>query len=162
MAERHVPLAFVAAQGIAMGFESGSKFAGSCINPGAPTLCAAPGEIELPVIDDVYAGNSIETAMVQQYGEPVFGAVWQQTARLPAVGATVELEDPSAGKVVYVEPGAGKMSPIAGATSTGPDGMFMVYLKGPTKLIVRQGASEQRLMVASTYLEPPTVLAVLP
>lgn len=151
---------------IAMGFDSLALAAGSCINPGAATLCANPGEIELPAIDFLVAGMSIETALIAQYGDPVFGAVVRASTTLdkvPIQGATIELDEPDKGTVVYVRPGAGKLERIEGATSTGPDGLFMVYLEGePTTLTIRSGASQQRLVVASTPGRPATVLAALP
>lgn len=153
---------------IAMGFDSGAGMAGSCINPSAPTLCGGPNEVELAMIDDIYAAASIDTSLVQQHGQPVFGAVWRQSpattvTKAPIAGATVELEDPSQGTVVYVSPGTSKLQPIAGATSTGPDGMFIIYLKGDaTNVIVKSGASQQRYTVASQGDLPPTLLAVLP
>jgi hypothetical protein len=153
---------------IAMGFDSGMGMAGSCINPSAPTLCAGPNEIELAMIDDIYAAASIDTSLVQQYGQPVFGAVWKQSpsttvTKAAIAGATVEIDDPTQGTVVYVAPGGSKLTPIQGATSTGPDGMFIIYLKGDaTNVTVKSGASQQRYTVASQGDLPPTLLAVLP
>lgn len=151
---------------IAMGYDSGKSLAGSCINPGAPTLCAGPGELELAVIDNFYAFSSIDPTLVQQYGQPVFGAVYKKGPATVATstaiaGATVELEDPAQGKVVYVQPGANKLLPIGGATATDPAGMFIVYLKGDaTGLTVKAGGVSQRYTVASHSTAPPTLLAV--
>ena len=82
---------------IAMGFESSTMFAGSCINRGSPTACAAPGELELPVMNGVVAAMSVETELVKTYGEPVFGAVWRASGAgpTPVQGATVELRIPA-------------------------------------------------------------------
>lgn len=152
---------------IAVGFD-GPGLAGSCVNPLSPALCANPGEVELAVIDPIYAGASIETALVQQYGQPVFGAVYKQSpaataTKVPITGATVELEDPTQGTVVYVAPGVTKLMPLAGATGTDPSGMFIIYLKGDaTSVIVKSGGTQQRYNVASQSNLPPTLLAVLP
>ena len=152
---------------ISIGFD-GPGLAGSCVNPSAPVLCANPGEIELAVIDPIYAGASIETALVQQWGEPIFGAVYKQSpaatvTKAPIAGATVELEDPTQGTVVYVAPGVSKLMPLAGATGTDPSGMFMIYLKGDaTSVVIKSGGSQQRYNVASQGDLPPTLLAVLP
>lgn len=150
---------------IAMGYDSQTNLAGSCINPGAPTLCAGAGELELPVIENFYAFSSIDPAMVQQFGPPVFGAVYQQStlAQKSAIaGATVELEDPAQGKVVYVQPAANKLVPITGATATDGSGMFIVYLKGDaTGVTVKAGGAQQRYTIASHNTAPPTLLAVL-
>ena len=136
-------------------------------DPAAPTLCAGPNELEIAAINGVVAFNSIDTALTQKYGQPVFGAVWKASpaatvTKAPIAGATVALEDPTQGKVVYVEPGASKLTATAG-TSTGPSGMFIVYLKGESStVIVRSGASQQRYTIASQAALPPTLLAVLP
>lgn len=153
---------------IAMGYDSGKGLAGSCINPGAPTLCAAPGELELPVIDSFYASASIDTPMVQQYGPPVFGAVYKKgpatiASSTAIAGATVQLDDPTQGKVVYVQPTANKLVPIAGATATDSSGMFIIYLKGDaTGASVTVAGSSQRYTIASHSTAPPTLLAVFP
>jgi hypothetical protein len=153
---------------IALGYDSAKSLAGSCINPGTPTLCAAPGELELAVIDNFYAFGSIDTALVQQYGPPVFGAVYKKAPPTIAyhtaiAGATVELEDPAQGKVIYVMPGANKLLPIGGATATDSSGMFIVYLKGDASSItVKAGGASQRYTVASHNTAPPTLLAVFP
>ncbi len=152
---------------IAVGFSSDGPFAGSCVNPGTPTLCAGANELELGVIDELVAANSFDPALVQQYGAPVFGAVWRASPaatviKAPVAGATVELEDPTQGKVVYVEPSASKLTATAG-TSTGASGMFIVYLKGAAATVtVRYGVTQQRYTIASQATLPPTLLAVLP
>ena len=152
----------------AIGFFSTNEEASSCINPSAPTLCAGPNELEVGVINYQLGFASAETALMQQYGRPVFGAVWKQSpaatlTKAPIVGATVELEDPTQGKVVYVEPGANKLNATAGATATGASGMFMIYLKGEaTYVLVKSGGSQQRFLVASSGLRWSTLLAVLP
>ncbi len=149
---------------IAMGYDSAKGLAGSCINPTMPTLCAAPGEIELPVIDNYFAFGSIDPQLVQQYGPPVFGAVYKKNPTVyhtAIAGATIELEDPTQGKVVYVQPGANKLMPIGGATATDSTGMFVVYLKSEaTSITVKAGGVSQRYTVAAHNTAPPTLLAV--
>ena len=68
------------------------------------------------------------------------------------------------GEVTLVPVGPlGNLALAAGATSTGPDGMFILYLKGDaTPVVVRSGAGQQRYTVASQGDLPPTLLAVLP
>lgn len=152
---------------IALGFDSDTAYAGSCINTTAPTLCAGPNELELATVDDLLAFASIDTTLVREYGQPVFGAVFKAspaatTTKAVVTGATVELEDPTQGKVVYVDLGASKLTPNNG-TSTSASGLFIIYLKGePTGVIVKGGGSQQRYTVASTGMEPSTLLAVLP
>lgn len=152
---------------IAIGFDTAGTYAGSCIYAGVPTLCGAPNEVELATMDDLIAFASIDTVLVKQYGLPVYGAVFKASPAATATkavitGATVELEDPTQGKVVYVDPTSSKLAPNGG-TSTSASGMFMIYLKGePTAVIVKSGGSQQRYIVASTGSEPATLLAVLP
>jgi hypothetical protein len=152
---------------IAIGYD-GAGLAGSCVNPTTAALCASPGEVELAMIDPIYAGASIETALVQQWGQPVFGAVYRQSpaatvTKVPIASAIVELEDPAQGTVVYVAPGASKLMPLAGATGTDPSGMFIVYIKGDaTTVLVKSGGTQQRYTIASQGDLPPTLLAVLP
>jgi hypothetical protein len=152
---------------IAIGFDTNGNYAGSCIYQGAPTLCGGPNELELATMDDLTAFASIDTTLVKQYGLPVYGAVFKAsppatTTKAVITGATVELEDPTQGKVVFVDPGPSKLVANAG-TSTSASGMFMIYLKGePTAVIVKSGGSQQRYIVASTGDEPSTLLAVLP
>ncbi len=152
---------------IAMGFGSMTSFAGSCVNPAALTLCGGPGEIELPVVDDLIAFASMDPALTQQYGDPVYGAVYKASpattiTKAAVSGATVELEDPTQGTVVYVDPGANKLVPTGG-TSTSASGMFMIYLKGePATVIVKSGSTQQKYTVASTVTQYATLLAVVP
>jgi len=152
---------------IAIGFDTNGNYAGSCVYPGVQTLCGGANELELATIDDLTAFASVDTALVRQYGQPVFGAAFKASSastltKVIAAGATVELEDPTQGKVVYVDPGPSKLVPNGG-TSTSASGMFMIYIKGePTAVIVKQGGTQQRYIVASTGYEPSTLLAVLP
>ncbi len=152
---------------IAIGFDSPTNWGGTCVNPAAPTLCAGPNELELATMDDLTAFASIDTALVKQYGQPVYGAVFKASpaatlTKAVITGATVELEDPTQGKVVYVDPGPSKLVPNAG-TSTSASGMFMIYLKGePTTVIVKSGGGQQRYTVATAPGVPKTLIAVLP
>lgn len=142
---------------------------GTCINPQAPTLCAAPGQIELPVLSQAYDLASRDDELTTEYGAPIVGAAWEVSTdpaapKKPIPGATVELEDPSLGKVVYVDMGANELEPIAGATSTGANGLFMVYLKGPrTKITVKAGGYRAQTYTAASALDwSNTLMAALP
>jgi hypothetical protein len=140
---------------------------GGCINTGAPTLCAQPGEIELPVVPYVYAGSSRDQQLFLDYGEPVFGAAWEvgtSPTKTPIAGATVELADPSQGKVVYVERADNRFVVRPGATSTNAEGLFMVYLKGaPTTLTVKAPQHRQQTYTVGSSPDFPSVLlAALP
>jgi len=138
----------------------------SCVNAAAPTLCGDPGELEVAALPLSLTAASRDAALIAQYGEPVFGAVWEPSligADHAISGATVELADPSQGTVVYVQRGTGTLDPIASARATGTDGLFIAYLRGePTSLIVKApGHVQETLQVASSPDWPSTVLAVL-
>jgi hypothetical protein len=152
---------------IALAYDSDTNWGGACVNSQAPTLCAGPNEIEVGTMDDLTAFASIDTALVKEYGEPVYGAVFKASppatlTKALITGATVELADPTQGKVVYVDLGTSKLVANAG-TSTSASGMFMIYLKGePTTVTVKSGGNQQRYTVATAPGVPKTLIAVLP
>lgn len=155
---------------VAVGYDAnGPDQAGACINTTPPTLCAQPGEVELPVMDATYAASSVDNLLADQHGRPVFGAVFEAsgaavTTKVPLAGATIELGDPSAGLVVYTARGATKLTATPGATATGADGTFVIYISGePTSIMVTApGHVAERYLIASNGDLPPTLLAVLP
>jgi hypothetical protein len=83
--------------------------------------------------------------------------------KAPIVGATVDLEDPTQGTVVYVQRGTNKLEPISGARATMGDGLFIAYIKGgPTGMLVKAaGHTPQRINVAASGEMPTTVIAAL-
>jgi hypothetical protein len=131
-----------------------------------PSLCAAIGEHELPVLAFDYSYQSRDEALVVKYGEPVIGAVWEigpAATKVPITGATVTLEDPTQGVVVYVDRGPTKFVGRVGATATNADGFFMVYTKGPpTNITVTSPLHNAvRYKVATSADYPATLLAAL-
>jgi hypothetical protein len=155
---------------IAVGYEGTISGGAGCVNPAAPTLCGAPGapgELEVASLALPYAAMSTEDALTELYGEPVFGAVWEPSdvaVKAPIANATVELVDPTQGKVFYLQRGATQFTRLDSARGTGADGLFVAYVRGdPTNLTVKAaGHATQTLRVASTPDWPSTVLAVLP
>jgi hypothetical protein len=156
---------------VAVGYQGSLTGGLACVNPTAPTLCGDPGEIEITALPQASASSSTDAALVKQYGSPVFGAVWEpsssSSSETALAGATVELADPSQGKIVYGDIGFGvppTVTPIPNAQSTNASGLFIAYIRGePTNLIVRApGHATQTLRVASTPDWPSTLIAVLP
>lgn len=151
---------------VAVGFTGLANAGVSCVNLGAPTLCASTGQVELATLPLAYASASRDPGLVAQYGEPVFGTVWHAPGgtSAPLPGATVELTDPSQGKVFYVEHGANQLTRNDAARATTADAWFVAYIRGePAGLIVRAaGHVTQTVRVASTPELPATVLVVLP
>jgi hypothetical protein len=152
---------------IAVGYEGTINGGASCVNPTVPTLCGAPGELEVVSLPLPYIAMSTEDALTAQYGEAVFGAVWEPSdvaTKAPIANATVELADPTQGQVFYLQRGATQLTRLDGARGTGADGLFVAYIRGePASLVIKAaGHTSQVLRVASTADWPSTVLVALP
>lgn len=134
---------------VVLGYQGASSRGLVCVPPAGQGrgLCGEAGEIEIPELQLTGFGESIDVALVARYGQPVIGAVWDVSPKVPIAGATVELADPAQGKVVYVDmnidptkavPSFRSLPPVAGATSTAATGGFIVYLRGEaTDLVVK-------------------------
>ena len=152
---------------VGVGYGSPDEIGGGrCVEEGQASLCAAPGEIELGTISFDYMYQSRDVDLVAQYGEPVLGAAWEKgSVPISSIaGATVTLEDPTQGVVVYVDKGTtGRFVPRTGATATSADGFFMVYLKGaPTTITVTSPQhTAVRYKVATSADYPSTLIATL-
>lgn len=151
---------------VGAGYGSPAEIGGArCIEDVTPSLCAATGEIELGTIAFDYMYQSRDMDLIAQFGEPVLGAAWETGAtKAPIAGATVTLEDPTQGVVVYVDKGTtGRFVPRPGATSTSADGFFLVYLKGaPTNITVTgPNHASVRYKVATSADYPTTLIAAL-
>jgi hypothetical protein len=152
---------------IAVGYQGSVNGGVECVNPAAPTLCADSGQLELATLPLAFTALSREAPLAAQYGEPVFGGVWEPTdtpIEMPLAGATVALADPTRGQVIYLQRGVTQLTRIQGAVGTGADGLFAVYLHGgPSDLIVSApGHATQTLRIASTPEWPSTVVVALP
>jgi hypothetical protein len=154
---------------VAVGYESLTQNGGArCVEDALPTLCAPAGEIELPIMAMDFSYQSRDLTLVAKYGEPVFGAVWEVGAgatKIPVTGATVTLDDPNAGTVVYVERSITntKLQQRVGAASTAGEAFFMVYTKGaPTTITVASPLhAPQKYKIASSADYPATLVAAL-
>ena len=152
---------------IAVGYQGTDNGAVECVNPTAPTLCADTGALELATLPLSYTAMSREAALAAQSGEPVFGGVWEPTntnTEIAIANATVELADPAAGQVFYVQRGATQFTRIDGAQGTNAEGWFVAYIRGEsTELIVKAaGHAQKTIRIASTPDLPSTVLVALP
>ena len=137
------------------------EFGATCLNPGLPTACAQPGEVEIPVIVGDYGVQSVDSS--QPYDGAVLGAVWTKTpAAGPVTGATVTLDDGADATVVYTSVAMDKMTPIQGATATDATGGFIIYTNQVVGITVAApGHPSQHLYVGSARDMPATVLPVL-
>jgi hypothetical protein len=157
---------------IALGYQGTLDGGARCMDHDAWTLCGEGDEDEVASLPRQVIMDSTDPALVRQYGPPVFGAVWELSdsfVKSAIGGATVALQDPAQGKVVYVDtPGIltlTTLTPIENARSTAASGLFVVYLRGePTNLIVSApGHVTQTLKIASAPDWPSsTLVAVLP
>lgn len=150
---------------IAAAFNSPTDQGGAnCIEDNKPTLCAATGEVELGVVAYDYMNQSRDVELIAQYGQPVLGAVWEISAnamKTPIANATVTLDDPSQGTVVYYDRGPSRFTKAA-SNATTADGFFMVYLKGgPTTITVSSPIHASQKYKIATAEDYSTLVAAL-
>lgn len=148
---------------IAVGRDSMAFGGSTCVNPGARTLCAAAGVVELPAIAPNRVGSAYDRALVAQYGLPVLGSVWEKTAttRAPLAGAVVTVADPARATVVYLDYVNGNLTALPGA-ATNASGLFFVYTNGISAITVSAaGHAPDRRIVGAGNGEDGTALAVL-
>ena len=109
----------------------GTLSADGCLRLSQNTVCAQPGEVELPAVNYILTGNLFSSAPDPKFGNYVLGAVWGIDAaghKAPLVGATVTV-DPAKGRVVYADLAAANATPTVdkSATSAKASGLFVVY-----------------------------------
>jgi hypothetical protein len=135
----------------------------SCQATTAP-VCAGSVD-ELGVISFAAAGMTVDLALVKQYGPVTFGLVYSGSADTgaPATGATVTLDDPSAGTVEYFDVPPAAVAGTAGLTklsqaSTNATGMFAVYANGMHAITVSQGGRTKTTEIAAQTSDPGTAI----
>jgi hypothetical protein len=134
----------------------------TCVNKGAPTLCGAPGEIEIPVYPFVFSNPAINAQAFAEVGNLVLGSVWETNPNKPVADAVVTATVPGV-KIEYVELRNGQPAVVSGATKTGPSGLFILYSsKVTTVSIAAPGHQTRTLTVGGGYELHGTALAVLP
>ena len=109
----------------------GKLSADGCLRFSPNTVCAQPGEIELPSVNYILTGNLSSVAPDPKFGNYVLGAVWGIDAagkKAPLVGATVTV-DSSKGRVVYADLANASSTPTldTAATTVKSSGLFVVY-----------------------------------
>ena len=120
--------------------------------------CGKSLELELPYIDPLYAMNSADPALLQQYGAVTVGVVVHSNGtanqNVPVPNATITV-DTSVAKVVYVDiqPSGKKLVPKADATATTSSGMFMVYSDEITSIKATAGAMSKTVVIGATPLD---------
>ena len=102
-----------------------------CLRFSQNTVCAQPGELEIPAVNSLLTQNLYAASPDSRFGNFVIGGVWGIDAagnKAPLVGATVTV-DPNKGKVVYADLAGATSSPTidAAATSVKSSGLFVVY-----------------------------------
>jgi hypothetical protein len=120
-------------------------FSASCVYPGNKTVCAAAGQVEVPLIGDERAiFDSIDLEIFEEFPTAVFGVVYDTTLKRPVEGASVAI-DPERGQVVYMERGTGNtLVPVVGSATT-RSGLFIAYMREPSVGTVTQGASTKAM-----------------
>lgn len=94
-----------------------------------PTVCAAVGAIELPVIADSLARSGFDADLVAQFGPPVVGFVWDKATKAPLANVVVTVSDASRGRVVYASLTSTAIT-ASGGSATDATGTFLVYTSG--------------------------------
>ena len=136
-----------------------SSVVSTCINAGAPTACAAPGAVEVPVVTYAYAAKVFGSSTGAP-GMAVIGAVWSKG---PLAGATVVPDDGELSQVVYGDVGTQTFTPMTNLTSTNATGMFVLYSNSIAGITVTApGHAPQHLYVGAGPYMPGTALVVMP
>jgi hypothetical protein len=109
----------------------GSLWSDGCLRWSQNTVCAQPGELEIPAVPSLLTENLYDSSPDTRFGNFVIGGVWGIDAagnKAPLVGATVTV-DPNKGKVVYADLASASTPPTidAAATSVKSSGLFVVY-----------------------------------
>lgn len=131
-----------------------------------PAACAAAGQIEIGVLASETAGATLDQTLASQYGPATFGLVYSGTGETgaPVSGATVTLDDETAGAVVYYDVPAAAVGGTGGLTklttrTTSASGMFVVYATGFHTLTIAQNGRTMKVRIAAVIDDPGTVIA---
>jgi hypothetical protein len=102
-----------------------------CLRLSQNTVCAQPGEVEIPAVNNLLTSNLYAASPDSRFASFVVGGVWGIDAaghKAPLVGATVTV-DPNKGKVVYADLANASSAPVvdAAAAAVKSSGLFVVY-----------------------------------
>ncbi|MEJ7598773.1 MAG: hypothetical protein WKG01_12770 [Kofleriaceae bacterium] len=137
-----------------------------CLPTGGRNACTPQGILEVPVINSDVAFASLDQTKITRYEGAVFGLVYGAAAPIANATVTIDAADQDRAEVVYldmatgVENGVGRLTPLA-QTSTGPDGLFVVYTNGLVTVTVGTGATTRKVRVGSLGDLPAVVLVAL-
>ncbi len=156
--------AAVAGSCIAVARESEAFIGSTCVNHGAPTLCASDAStVELPIVSGAKSDPVYDDALITQYGLPVIGFVWSKTdtTKAPLANATVSVADPTKVQIIYMDVVNGNLATtMLGATND--KGIFLIYTSGVTTITVSApGHTAEHLQIGPANGLQGTVLAVL-
>jgi len=137
---------------LAIGLYTTDWYGVTCVGPNDQRVCATGSEIEAPMIDlDVHTASQ-DLAKITEWGSLLVGVVY---GTQPIAGATVTLDDPQSGEVVYfdlppgVEMGTGALTVHAGQ-STSASGLFGIYTDALTNITVTaNGKTVKRTVVGN-------------
>jgi len=111
--------------------------AASCVPAiGGPTICAAAGEIEVPILHAATVVASADPTIVEQHHGAVIVAIWDATTKKPVTGATLTIDEGD-GVIVYGDWNLtqARFEPSRDL-ATAARGLAMVYSEEPVKLTV--------------------------
>lgn len=119
--------------------------------------CGGSGEVELPYVDPIWASNSVDPSLVQQYGLMTVGMAVKTGTHAPVAGASVTVQSDLADsvKVVYVDTNAAmqKLIPKDGGTSTGSSGLFLIYSNVLTGITVTGGGLTGSVTIGAASMD---------
>jgi hypothetical protein len=135
---------------------------GGCLDPKPLTACAGAGEIDVPVLDNVLFQGAVAT--VSGRSQVLVGAAFTQqgTTTTSLRGATVTLDDPNAGEIVYLVRTSQGFTRSSEAF-TGTEGWFAVGLSQghATAITVTAPLHRPQRFTIATAANRATVLAAV-
>ena len=139
--------------------------AASCVRRGTG-VCAAAGQLELPIIDWDIAQASPELALIDQYGGALIGAVWgtdATSAKIKLAGATVRPANSSKAKVVYADYAAGatRLTSLPAAAATSASGLFIAYVGEPVDFVISAPGYRDETIRMGSPDAPATALVMM-
>lgn len=138
---------------------AGAQLVTTCVDAGAPTLCAPAGAVELIAITPAMFASF---ATAQTVGAALsIGLVWDSATRRPLAGATIT---PVAGSNTfgfrYFDYAAGAVT-MSAATATTAAGLFALEIGAPTLVEVRApGRPTRRVALAAGSDQVPGVQSI--
>jgi hypothetical protein len=146
---------------IALQSSDGALAGQACINAGAATACAQLN-LELALLPTAYAQMSRDTSITKYSGWNFIG-VWTTSGTVgPVMDATVTVDNGDDAKVVYGDLGTTAFQPNAGAITTTPSGMVMVYTNAIVGVTVSAtGKTSRHIYIGADAQHPSSTIAVI-